>query len=168
MQSVETVIGCLGLSHRSLFHSLDWVHRLWCKFLSDGWDSRLSACTRSSCQLKNTLHPGTRILWKQWSCWSVMWARPLPTPTNRWLLTALLTVCLPSFRSALWWSVLLGLDCFFAFFLHACLSWNNRDKVFFPQSLRPGRICNWMCVVEILFRKKHWLWEACGFFHCLT
>lgn len=34
---METVIWWLGPSH----HTLDWVHRLWGKFLNDGWDSRL-------------------------------------------------------------------------------------------------------------------------------
>lgn len=127
-KGVETVIWWLGPSHHTLFHSLAWVHRLWCKFLSDGWDSLLSACTPSSCQLKNILHPGTRILWKHWWCWPVMWARPLPTPTNRWLHTVLLTVCLPSFRWAPWWSVLLGLDLFSAFFpwcLFALKQWKQ-------------------------------------------
>lgn len=40
---VETVIWWLGQSHHTLFHSLDWVHRLWGKFLNDAWDSRLRA-----------------------------------------------------------------------------------------------------------------------------
>lgn len=172
---METVIWWLGPSHHTLFHSLDWVHRLWGKFLNDGWDSRLSACAQSSCQLKDTLLPGTEILWKQWSCWPVMWARPLPTPTNRWLLMALLTVCLPSFRWALWWSVLLGLDLFFAFFFSwRMLILKQRRNIFFsfffflPQALDQGvrYVSNWMCVVGILFISpcKLCLREACFFF----
>lgn len=164
MQSVETVIGCLGLSHRSLFHSLDWVHRLWCKFLSDGWDSRLSACTRSSCQLKTHFTLGQGYCGN--SGLAGLWCGPGHSPrlrTDDSSRLCSLSVCLLSAQLCdevfcLAWIVFLPF-----FFMHVYPE-TTEARFFFSQSLRPGRICNWMCVVEILFRKKLWLWEACGFF----